>query len=439
MPTTALLPPQGPFWGTANRGDADDTRRTRGLGLGAAVRRYNDLAVPGIGGLWFAKPLVWSLIGLALGGKGATRVEVANGVEVVAMFHALASNGGGRNPRINGSTKLGRHGGRFPTFAEARRRAFYVTVPFRQGMVQPLRDLGLATAEIQRFNAYTPTAEGRALLQASLEPFPAYNRGVLPVIDDWLRGAAAKTLMTGHMAQGLTPLTGLPRPAAELLRDRIVTGDKGRDRRRVRDWLRDVKRTKSVVAWNARPAAFDEDHWNDIRDGARFFLMRDAALRVLDAVEALLRTTGRNEAKLVDAITAAEAPIDRLRSAAKEFLSGGREERAPGALAFAQATSLPDDGAVLTFLAERDGRGIRPTPTGVAAGSAFDPHGPVAAPLADQPPEDTAEGAESAAPEVADLRLPPGASRRLNALHSLDDDIEASCAGTKLPTEAADE
>lgn len=45
-------------WGTLAREDADSLRKTRGLGLGAAVRIFNDRAVPGLGGLWFAKPIL---------------------------------------------------------------------------------------------------------------------------------------------------------------------------------------------------------------------------------------------------------------------------------------------------------------------------------------------------------------------------------------------
>ena len=419
-----ILPPQAPTWGTAARGDAGDTRRTRGLGLGAAVRRYNDLAVPGIGGLWFAKPLVWSMIGLSLAGKAGTRAEIANATEVVAMFHALLTNGGGRNARINGSTKLGRHGDKFPRFADARRRSFYVTVPFRQGMVQPLRALGLARSEIQRFNAFEPTKEGAEFLSAALAPFRPYNRDVLDVVREWTAGGQVKLVGSPKVGEALTPLTGLPRAAAELLRDRLFGGLDSRARRRVRDWLHDVAKSGEAVSWSEKPESFDAEHWQDMRDGARFFLMRDAALLTLDAVEAKLRATGRSEVGLPEALSAAEKAVHQLRAAAMEFLSGGRDERAPGALGFAREVSQADDGAVLMFLADRDGRGVRATSSGLAAGSAFNPHGPSGADVDGvEAPDD-----EAAPPAAASLRLPPGSSGRLRALHSLDGDVEASCA-----------
>lgn len=419
------LPAQSPSWGTAARADAEGMRRTRGLGLGAAVRRYNDLAVPGIGGLWFAKPLVWSMIGLTLGGKGATRAEVANAVEVVAMLHALLTNRGGRNPRINGSAKLGRQGNSFPPFAVARQRRFYVTVPLRQGMIQPLRELGLAQSYIQRFNSFEPSEVGKDFLSAALEPFRPHRQEVQKVVKRWIDGEAG-LMHTAEVRDALTPLTGLPKPAAELLREQLFGGAQARPRRRVRDWLRAVKASGEVVSWSSPPEGFDAEHWNDLRDGARFFLVRDRALDVLDAIEAQLRSSGSTEIRLDAAVKAAASALEQLRRTSKEFLSGNPVERAD-ALNFAVATSQADDARVLTFLAERDGRGVRATPNGVATGSAFDPHGPLSQAPVDEGTVRLSEDDDAPAPEAKGLQLPPGASGRLRALVSLDQDIEDAC------------
>lgn len=431
MPTFHALPSPAVVWGTLARGDAGDARRTRGLGLGAAVRRYNDLAVPGIGGLWFAKPLVWSMIGISLGGKSATRAEIANAVEVVAMLHALRATGGDRNPRINGRTKLAGHVKRATPFSSARKRAFYVTVPFRQGMVQPLRELGLAASSIQRFNAFVPTKAGTAFLRAAVEPFRPYNRELLDVVREWVGEGRPDLMDSGKMGDALTPLTGLPGPAAELLREQLFGGPSAKPRTRVRDWLRVAKRAGSQVMWDAPPAGFDTEHWFDLRDGARFFVMRDEALRTLDAVEMLLRSAAHSEATLAEATKAAAGELEALRAAATTFLSGGRHERAPGALHFARSVAQTDQSAVLSFLAARDGRGVRATPGGVAAGSAFNPHGPRGD---DENDTDAIEGEESEAssPAQPQLRLPAGSSGRLTALSTLDEDIEASCATTTV-------
>lgn len=41
-------------------------RRTRTLSLGATVRAFNDLAVPGLGGVWFGKQLLLATLGVAI-------------------------------------------------------------------------------------------------------------------------------------------------------------------------------------------------------------------------------------------------------------------------------------------------------------------------------------------------------------------------------------
>ena len=69
-------------WGLLARERAGLTRRTRGLGLGAAVRAFNELAVPGIGGVWFARPLAWAVLGIRLArGRSFSAVSVANAID----------------------------------------------------------------------------------------------------------------------------------------------------------------------------------------------------------------------------------------------------------------------------------------------------------------------------------------------------------------------
>jgi len=45
-------------WGLLGPETLAGERRTRTLGLGATVRSFNDLAVPGLGGVWFGKELL---------------------------------------------------------------------------------------------------------------------------------------------------------------------------------------------------------------------------------------------------------------------------------------------------------------------------------------------------------------------------------------------
>jgi hypothetical protein len=54
------------FWGLLGPEFLQNTRRTRTLGLGASVRRFNDLAVPGLGGVWYGKQLLLATLGVAV-------------------------------------------------------------------------------------------------------------------------------------------------------------------------------------------------------------------------------------------------------------------------------------------------------------------------------------------------------------------------------------
>ena len=49
-------------WGIFQPGDIPSARRLQLLGLTRAIRGFNESAVPGMGGLWFAMPLIWSML-----------------------------------------------------------------------------------------------------------------------------------------------------------------------------------------------------------------------------------------------------------------------------------------------------------------------------------------------------------------------------------------
>ena len=52
-------------WGLLRPETIASERRTRTLDLGAAVRTFNDLAIPGLGGVWFGKQLLLATLGVA--------------------------------------------------------------------------------------------------------------------------------------------------------------------------------------------------------------------------------------------------------------------------------------------------------------------------------------------------------------------------------------
>ena len=81
-------------WGLLGPEMLGSQRRVRTLGLASVVRLFNDLAAPGMGGVWFGKQLLIAALGVALA------------VPVVALAGTGASNDGSLVVH-NGSAPLG--------------------------------------------------------------------------------------------------------------------------------------------------------------------------------------------------------------------------------------------------------------------------------------------------------------------------------------------
>ena len=77
------------IWGLLGPEQLGGERRTRTLDLGAAVREYNERAVPGMGGVWYAKQLLLAVLGIALAQQlrerqvNVSNITVANAIEAL--------------------------------------------------------------------------------------------------------------------------------------------------------------------------------------------------------------------------------------------------------------------------------------------------------------------------------------------------------------------
>ncbi len=150
-------------WGILRPDDLPSSRRLQSLGLNRAIRHFNDRAVPGMGGIWFAMPLVWPMFGIEIARKLDKRpIDVANAIEARAMIGGIESSA--NDPRVLGSRKLAGIAEREWTYERLSRRNTYVTQPFRQACTQPLAMLGLVKPGASRFNAFELSADGERLL-----------------------------------------------------------------------------------------------------------------------------------------------------------------------------------------------------------------------------------------------------------------------------------
>jgi hypothetical protein len=230
-------------WGLLGPETLGNERRTRTLDLGAAVRTFNDLAVPGLGGVWFGKQLLLATLGVAIGerarnsGQRAQNIEVANAVEALACWLALDSSGWKRDPRLRGALKLS--GKNDLSFATVCKRSFYVTQPMRQATVQPLRALGVVESSGERFNAFRCTQHGEAFIDAACAAFKPYKRSVPDLLLMWAKGLQEEVRTSSELRRALSPLEPMSESAREFLRERIIqgTGTEASRRRNALDWV----------------------------------------------------------------------------------------------------------------------------------------------------------------------------------------------------------
>lgn len=413
-------------WGLLGTEQAESERRSRPLGLGAAVRAFNELAVPGLGNAWFGRQLLLALLGIHLaeraraGGQDLSNIAAANAVEALAVWLSLRHLGWPRDARLPGRQKLSRHRDlRDLSFATAGTRSFYVTQPMRVGTLAPLHAFGLAEGESRRFNGYNVTSRGLRLLENA---FPSSRAMLLR----WVCGGPLPRRRTELRAE-LDPTSPLTGAVSEILRDGFLSGPAS-DRTRRREalaWIGALRRDRrSHTDWATRPDEIEDDaHWRDMRAGARFFevvALGGAVDRgsVLDHLEAGLGAFPRQRVP-VD-LAPSLVPADRLqalRYAAKAFLA---EDHDPSpdrmATAFCNECIQRSDVEVIRSLVARDGRILRLVDGELRPGGAFAGR-PIAAPalVEDEEAPD--------APVIEEGELPPSISFRVRNLYHLAPDL----------------
>lgn len=442
MPCALLLPFVGlcfsqPFhkegmlsvlaWGLLGPEMLATERRTRTLGLGATVRAFNDLAVPGLGGVWFGKQLFLATLGVAVAervrdsGWRVRNIEVANAVEALGCWLALDGNGWKPNPRLRGATKM-----RSKTdlsFVSVRRPSFYVTQPMRQATVQPMRALGLADSAGERFNSFRCTELGKAFIEAVTRGLRPNNRTVLDHLVGWAQAIHDKVRCSGSLTAALSPLRAMPESARELLREQLVrgTGTTATRRRKALGWI-DVlrKHPQRSITWDNKPDPLDESHWNDLHAGALFFVTRDAAISLLNHIEAhIANQAGQQmslDSKFPDSIV---AKIDVLRQNAHVFLDNNSDPSPEKeATAFCRECSGKSNTGILERLLDREGRVLRQCGRDILPGVAFRGFQVDKPGFARSPEED---GAETTVEKTT--ALPDGISYRVHSLFLLNLDL----------------
>jgi hypothetical protein len=411
-------------WGLLGPETLSRERRVRTLGVGAAVRQFNDLAVPGLGGVWFVKELLLATIGVAVAeearkrGRRVQNIEAANAIEALACWLALEGNGWKAEARIRGATKM--RGKTDLSFESVRRASFYVTQPMRMATVQPLRALSVVDAQAERFNAYRMNELGREFIDSGCGAYTPYNRGVVEHLVGWAIGEHGKVSSSGDLTGALSPLSRPSATACESLRDLLVkgAGAEAARRRRVLAWVDELRHAPRAASWKQVPKLLDESHWRDMQSGALFFRARDEAIGLLEAIETQISGQVDQKFHLDGPVL---APVSRratsLRAAARAFLDY-EHDPSPEQMGSVFCRECIDRNLVgmIEKLVERDGRVLVQRGRFVVPGSAF----------RGRTDDVTEANSDEASVETAlppGMPLPEGISHRVGNLYLLNLDM----------------
>ena len=337
-------------WGILAPDTIITQRRQQNLGLASAVRHFNDRSVPGLGGMWFPMPILWSVLAVSIAEElGVSALPVGNAVEALMMRKATEE--GLADRRVRGLRKM--QGLKDWSFKNLKRRGTYVVQPIRMAMVQPLVALGFVRGS--RFGAFTIHTAGAQMLNL---PVMANYRRVLAA---WAHGGSPHGL--NKVIEDLSPNAAVPPDVRKLILARLVGGDDPSTSRR-----------RALVALKTGPSAgqldaveplsgITTDHWTDLRAGAAFMDLRSAALAVLYRLEeSLLQLRDANEAAWLPLDVAnktVDEPLAALRQCARQL--GARIDAADESSSrkfLSEVRDLPDQ-QLLQKLADRDGTVIR--------------------------------------------------------------------------------
>ena len=343
-------------WGTLCPEELPSVRRQQDLDLASAVRHFNDRAVPGVGGLWFPMPLVWSVLAVALTEKLRLKsaLPVGNAIEALVMSHAKEVQGAEHKGRIRGSQKL--QSVTDPSFKNLSRTGVYVVQPIRMAMVQPLVELGFVTGG--RYGAFRLAEAGHQLMRHKAMD------GWFKAVEAWAHG---KT-MNAAVLKELSPLIELPQSIRKLIADRVLHGkgveDVDAQRRRALANLGHGPSSEQLL--NAEPPSGEitESHWADIRAGAAFMDLRDAALAVLSAIEEELRSQVEKNATSVsltptEATEISKEQLKTLKSVAEQGRSLINAAKESVSMNLVKECLDTQSNQLVVKLAKRDGSVIK--------------------------------------------------------------------------------
>ena len=395
------------------------------MGLGSAVRKFNQLAVPGVGGVWFAKQLFLATLGVRVADRlRATKanvraLEIANAIEALACWYGLKERNWQNDARLRGSQKLSADDDLH--FARLRQARYYVTQPMRMATVEALPGLGFVETASPRFNSFRATPAGLRLIETSSADFKPFNGSVENYLFTSVRDGQPISKSSEALKKALSPVNALPAEARDFIRTKLCEGS-GQNaaaarRKNALDWVRSLDEDHPA-RWETKPDVLDADHWSDLRLGQKFFATRGAAIELLNGLEAQLSPLAEPRRLVADLLEhVPNGHITALRQAAQRFLDEDKdptEERL--ASRFCGECNVEDPKAIIRHLVGRDDRVLRLVDDLVIPGSGFSRQ------ASDEVAADDGPGA--GAQNADRVPVPDGISGRIRNLYLLDLDLQ---------------
>ncbi|MEO6316771.1 MAG: hypothetical protein ABIU63_15170 [Chitinophagaceae bacterium] len=358
------------YWGLLGTDGIGFLRRSRTLEIGSVVRKFNNLAVPGMGNVRFGKQIYLAALGLAVAEKARTEkqkvknIEMANAIEAIACLLSFQHSNWKKDPRLKGSNKL--KGVTDLSFSKVRKPGFYITQPMRMGTVQALPALGLVNADIIRFNSFQLTAEGRMLVNQISGQYPKIYRhyNIVDFLALWTKNS---NLIGGFKHNDtlrllLSPLEKLAPANRNLLKNFIYNQNNADSAGRCKAMLTwmdmDYLQNRGHLSWSTKPSCIDDAHWKDLKAGACFFKVRSMALGLLDELEKNISRKNAGAVGLKQATQHMKSKQTELSKAAQAFLQS-EYDPSPERQATVFCSECMDIDNCIRTLVERDGVGLK--------------------------------------------------------------------------------
>ncbi len=357
------------------------------FGLRAADLHFRELVVPGLGRIWFARQLTWSLAALALhedlASHGSARPKpaaISHGIEALACKLEYLVDPQDPSPRILGRRAFGRDVEQeIWSFQQLHKAKYYVRNTHRQAAARALRvDGGLGFASGSRFDLLQLEPVGRSMANAFLEQRVGTGGTRLRKwILGWLTGERKIQGRPETLLRALSPENTTDDERA-LVRSRILETSTSASEKRQR-------LARAIGLTGKLPSIEDEvvvrlRNAGDLKQAGEIVAARafGAVLdRARDAIASLTRKVEpeRGGAKLANLARdpAVEKSIADLRSCSKGYIEKANAASVKEATSrsFAKTTVEGNDSDVIRSLVGRSGGVLALADSAVVRGSLF--------------------------------------------------------------------